>query len=150
MLICQPNSDRSKSIYNLDLVESIRTDFVLFSQYESGLGRFLSNERYLMTPSDAGFVDVKYLESIVRNVKHMGTPLPIPKEEIPCFGGLVFVPTRDLTYLEAMDEIKAYIEKVGNRRVYISELAEELQIDMDLIEVILNDIRRTSGFDGYV
>ena len=74
---------------------------------------------------------------------------PIPRESIPCVGGLVFVPIRDLTYSDAMREIKAYIEKVGHRRVYISELAEELQIDMDLIEQILNDIRRSPGIDSY-
>lgn len=164
MWISQQKSDHSKSIYDFVLVddrayqnigvshglphESIRADFELFSQYD--LERFLPNERYSMIPSDAGVVAVKYLEGLVRNVRHKGTPLPIPKEEIPCIGGLVFVSIRDLSYSDAKSEIKAYIEKVGNRRVYISELAEELQIDMDLIEKILNDIRRSSGIDNYV
>jgi len=56
---------------------------------------------------------------------------------------------RDIDYLDARREIEAYIENVGFRRVYISELVEELQIDMDLIEQILNDIRRSSGIDSY-
>ncbi len=33
-------------------------------------------------------------------------------------------------------EILAYVESVGGRKVYISELAEELLIDFDIIEEI--------------
>jgi len=161
MLPPRPSSNHSKSIYGIDLVderakqdiytkstrESIQGDFVLIDQY--GLGSFLPNDRHLMAASEARVADMKYSEWLARNNRHTGTPLPISKEELPCIGGLVFVPIRDLTYLEAMNEIRAYIEKVGNRRVYISELAEELQIDMDLIEEILREIRRSSGIDSY-
>jgi len=55
----------------------------------------------------------------------------------------VFVPTRDIDYLDAKREIEEYIEKVRFRKVYISELVEELQIDMDLVKQILDDMRES-------
>ena len=160
------NSARAKVIYDLDFADdkacqnlnvtqgppsdTTRLNLELLSQREIDFGRFLPNDRYLMVSSNMGGVGVKILENIIRNARpSYGSPI-IPKDDIPCIGGLVFVPIRDLTYPQAMAEIKAYIEKVGTRRVYISELAEDLQIDMDLIEEILNDIRRASGIDGYV
>jgi len=149
MLICQLNSDHAKSIYSLVLMDDNAYQDIGVSN-RSPSGEFLPNERYLMMSLDAGVGNVNYLEGLAQNAKRLGVLLPIPKEDLPCIGGLVFVPTRDLTYSVAMKEIKAYIETVGNRRVYISELAEELQIDMDLIESILNDILRASGIDGYV
>ena len=166
LLFQRPQSDRSKSIYGLDIVDDranqnldlshkspedrIRVNWELFNQEGIDVGRFLPDEQYLMMPYGARGADLRYLEELVRNAGSIGTPSPIPKEDIPCFGGLVFVPIRNLTYSQAMDEIRVYIEKVGHRRVYISELAEELQIDMDLIKEILEDIRRASGIDGYV
>lgn len=82
---------------------------------------------------------MSYLNKSVRRVR---SP-PIPKEDIPCVGGLVFAPIREIEYHDARREIEEYIEKVGGRRVYISELVEELQIDTDLIKQILNDIRHS-------
>lgn len=55
-------------------------------------------------------------------------------EEIAC------VPLRDLPYDEAKQEIEDYIQKAEDRKVYISELAEELCLDIDLIVDILSDI----------
>lgn len=55
--------------------------------------------------------------------------------------GLIIIDVRDLSYEEAMSEIGAYIKSVGGRRVYISEVALKLQIDMELIEEILEDIQ---------
>lgn len=54
--------------------------------------------------------------------------------------GLVFVPTEDMSYSFAQGMIKAYIKNAGHRRVYISELAEALHIDIDLIKQILSDM----------
>lgn len=166
LIFQRPSSDQSKSIYGLDIVDDIANQNIgvchestrdhvqakieLFNQKGIEFGRFLPNEQYLMMPSGIGFMDLKYLEELIRAAGPIGIPSPIPKEDIPCNGGLVFVSIRDLTYSDAMREIKAYIKSVGHRRVYISELAEELQIDMDLIEQILNDIRRSSGIDNYV
>jgi hypothetical protein len=152
----QQNADRSRSIYDgLNIVDDRANQNIdpcheFPSQNRSDLGRFLPNESYSMMPSQIGGVDLEYLKKLIRDVRPVGISPPIPKERIPCVGGLVFVPIRELDYPQAMREIKAYIERVGNRRVYISELAEELQIDMDLIERILNDIRRSSGIGSYV
>lgn len=166
MLNDRMNSMPSKSIYtsglaedkayqNLNVTQGSSSDITclnleLLSQREIDLTRFLPNGHYLIMLSNMGSMNVKFLENQIQNARYTGGSPAIPKEDIPCIGGLVFVPIRDLTYSDAMKEIKAYIEKVGRRRVYISELAEELQIDMDLIELILNDIRRSSGIDNYV
>lgn len=166
MIFQRPNSDHSKSIYGLNIVDDkanqnmgiyrefpcdlVHAKLELFNQNGIDFGRFHPNERYLMMPSGTGTMDSTYLEELIKSARPAGIPSPIPKEKIPCIGGLVFVPIRDLSYSQATNEIKAYIEKVGHRRVYISELAEELQIDMDLIEQILSDIRRSSGIDSYV
>lgn len=37
--------------------------------------------------------------------------------------------------------IVEYIRKVGGRKVYISELAEELQIDFDVIEEVMIQLK---------
>jgi len=42
---------------------------------------------------------------------------------------------------DSKNKILKYIELAGDREVYISELAEELLIDFDLIEVIMDEIR---------
>jgi len=169
LIFQQQNSDRSKSVYGLDIDDNanqnmgiyreIPDDHIhakpeLFSQNGIDFERFLPNESYLLMSPGIGSMNLRYLEEIIRKDRptgmSLGIPSPIPKEDIPCVGGLVFVPIRDLTYSDAMKEIKAYIGKIGTRRVYISELAEELQIDMDLIEQILNDLRRSSGINNYV
>lgn len=40
-------------------------------------------------------------------------------------------------------QISEYIKNAGNRKVYISELAEELLIDFDLIEEIMKEFECT-------
>jgi hypothetical protein len=55
-------------------------------------------------------------------------------------GGLIIVPIREISYKNAKNEILQYIKDNKNKRPYISELAEYLQIDMELIEKILDDI----------
>jgi hypothetical protein len=62
--------------------------------------------------------------------------LPVNTDE----GGLVFVSVRDICYEDAEAEIRKYIRGIGSRTVYVSELAEELQIDIDLIKSILKRI----------
>lgn len=53
---------------------------------------------------------------------------------------IVVVPIRELSYNDAKKEISDYIEKAGDRKVYISELAEELVIDFELIEEIMEEL----------
>lgn len=47
---------------------------------------------------------------------------------------IVIVPVRELSYNDAQKEISDYIKKARGSKVYISELAEELAIDFELIE----------------
>jgi len=116
----------------------MRRDIELSSQKAVWAGRPSPYVRDFLNYSGGGCVNMNLLKT---GFGHPVPSSPVPKENLPCFGGLVFVPIRDLTYSDAIDEIKSYIEKVDGRRVYISELAEELQIDMDLIEEILDDIQ---------
>lgn len=53
---------------------------------------------------------------------------------------IVIVPLRELSYNDAKKEISEYIKKAGDRKVYISELAEELLIDFELIEEIIEEL----------
>lgn len=53
---------------------------------------------------------------------------------------IVIVPLRELSYDDAKREIIRYIQKVGNRKVYISEIAEQLRLDIELIMQILREI----------
>lgn len=53
----------------------------------------------------------------------------------------MIVPIREMSYNDAKKEISAYIEKTGYRKVYISELAEELVIEFELIEEIMEEMK---------
>lgn len=53
---------------------------------------------------------------------------------------IVIVPLRELSYNDAKKEISEYIKRAGDRKVYISELAEELLIDFELIEEIIEEL----------
>lgn len=64
----------------------------------------------------------------------------VPKE-------IVIVPIRDLSYKDAKTEISNYIQLVNNRKVYISELAEKLRLDVKLIEKIMEELRRKNEFN---
>ena len=55
---------------------------------------------------------------------------------------ITIIPIRKLSYDDAKREIQAYIHKMGYRKVYVSEIAEKLVIDFDLIEDILEDIKK--------
>ena len=53
---------------------------------------------------------------------------------------IVIVPLRELSYNDAKKEILEYIKRAGDRKVYISELAEELLTDFELIEEIIEEL----------
>jgi hypothetical protein len=53
---------------------------------------------------------------------------------------IVIVPIRDLPYEDAKDEISNYIQQVNNKKVYISELAEKLRLNVELIEKIMEEL----------
>ena len=59
---------------------------------------------------------------------------PIQTDEI------VIVPLRELPRDYAKKEIIDYIQNVGGRKVYISELAEKLRLDIELIIDIMDEL----------
>ena len=66
---------------------------------------------------------------------HPDLLLPLTTDEI------IITPVRDISYADAKEEIINYKESVGNRKVYISEIAEKLKIDFDLIESIVDELQ---------
>ncbi len=50
------------------------------------------------------------------------------------------VPLREIPYEYAKSEIIRYIQAAGGRKVYISELAKELRLDIELIMEILQEL----------
>lgn len=61
-------------------------------------------------------------------------PRPIQTDEI------VIVPLRELPRDYAKMEIARYIQQAGGRKVYISELAEKLRLDIELIMEIMDEL----------
>ena len=53
---------------------------------------------------------------------------------------IIIVPLRELPRESAKIEIAEYIQRAGGRRVYISELAEELRLDIELIMEIVDEL----------
>lgn len=78
-----------------------------------------------------------HVDCLVRVIEPRETAKSISKRDLPTEGGFVFMRARDVDYEQARIEIERFIRNAGNRRVYVSELAEELQIDIDLIKEIL-------------
>lgn len=48
---------------------------------------------------------------------------------------------RELSHEDAKREIANYIKNAGDRKVYISELAEELILDIELIMEIIEELK---------
>jgi len=65
----------------------------------------------------------------------LNRPKPILSDEI------LIVPLRELSYENAKEEITNYIQHAGGRKVYISELAEELRLDIELIMEIMEELK---------
>ena len=62
---------------------------------------------------------------------------PIASDELE---EIVIVPLRELPRESAKMEISEYIRKAGGRKVYISELAEKLMLDIELIMEIMEEL----------
>lgn len=70
---------------------------------------------------------------------------------------IVIVPLRELSHKDAKKEIIEYLEKSGKRTVYVSEIVEELRLDIELTAKILHEWRDhmyknqcvEDGFYGY-
>lgn len=65
----------------------------------------------------------------------LNRPKPILSDEI------LIVPLRDLSYEDAKKDITNYIQHAGGRKVYISELAEELRLDIELIMEVMEELK---------
>lgn len=53
---------------------------------------------------------------------------------------IVIVPLRDLPHEDAKNEISNYVQLARGRKVYISELAEKLRLDIELIMEIMEEL----------
>lgn len=59
-------------------------------------------------------------------------------------GMIVIVPLRELPRDYAKIEIAEYIQRAGDRKVYISEIVEELCLDIQLIKDIVEELKRST------
>lgn len=55
-------------------------------------------------------------------------------------GEIVVVFVRKLSYEDAKNEISEYIQRAGGRKVYITELAEELKLGCEQIMEIMKEL----------
>lgn len=111
--------------------------YSLFGQVPSpNLGFYTQDTKQ----TSAGNINMELIKGSVRVVEPHESTESIAKCDLPTEGGFVFICARDINYEQAKIEIERFIRNAGNRRVYVSELAEELQIDIDLIKEILNCI----------
>lgn len=74
------------------------------------------------------------LESVKTFSAERPVPKPIQSDEI------VIIPLRELSRDDAKREITEYIQRAAGRKVYISELAEELCLDIELIMEIMGEL----------
>jgi len=61
------------------------------------------------------------------------------KEEI--INDITIVPLRELSYEDAKKEIIGYLECAGKRKVYVSEIIEKLNLDIELTTEIVHEWR---------
>ena len=73
--------------------------------------------------------------SLNRPYPSLNRPKPILSDEI------LIVPLRDISHENAKKEITNYIQHAGGRKVYISELAEELRLDIELIMEVMEELK---------
>lgn len=68
-------------------------------------------------------------------------PRPLLSDES---GMIVIVPLRELPRDYAKIEIAEYIQRAGDRKVYISEIVEELCLDIELVKEIVEELKRSN------
>lgn len=66
---------------------------------------------------------------------------PIKSEETE---DIIIVPIREIPHEYAKIEISKYIQQAGGRKVYISELAEKLRLDIEQIMEIMEELETES------
>lgn len=108
----------------------------LYKQVGTPVGRLVD---WLAHPDDFSERVFQYHGLTDNNVSTPTHSKPFLSDEI------VIVPIRELSYDDAKKEISEYIKRAGYRKVYISELAEELLIDFELIEEIIEELEMRKG-----
>lgn len=58
----------------------------------------------------------------------------------------MIVNLRRISYKKARTEIIEYLKNAGNKTVYISELAENLRLDIGLIQKILSEVKKEKSW----
>ncbi len=76
-----------------------------------------------------------YYPSLNRPYPSLNRPKSILSDEI------LIVPLRDISHENAKKEITNYIQHAGGRKFYISELAEELRLDIELIIEVMEELK---------
>lgn len=114
-----------------------RLSSIIFRQDETEFGRIVNWWAY----SDEFCGLLGRRGSIFHRLGLTISNIPTPEHSEPFLpDAIVIVPIRELSYNDAKKEISEYIKKAGDRKVYISELAEELVIDFELIEEIIEEL----------
>lgn len=65
-------------------------------------------------------------------------PRPVITDES---GMIVIVPLREIPHDYAKIEIAEYIQRAGDRKVYVSEIVEELCLDIELVMEIVEELK---------
>ena len=135
-------------MYNLELSSNWRDNVQnRFSPPENNLINQHYSESYKQVGTPVGIlVDrLAYRDDLPERVFHQhgltDNNVSITTHSKPFLSDeIVIVPLRELSYNDAKKEISEYIKRAGDRNVYISELAEELLIDFELIEEIIEEL----------
>lgn len=107
---------------------------ILGNQSGTDFSRTVLESYYGMHPIIIGGVVGFQYHGLTASVGLSTRPRPIQTDEI------VIVPLRELPRDYAKMEIAEYIRQAGGRKVYLSELAEELRLDIELIMEIVEEL----------
>jgi len=139
-------------MYNLELSSDWRDDIQnrFPSSEETSINQFYSGSfRQVGTDFRRVVGWLEYRDDLSERVFHQhrlaGSNISTPTHPTFLPDEIAIVPLRELSYNDAKKEISEYIKKAGDRKVYISELAEELLIDFELIEKIIEELEMRKG-----
>jgi hypothetical protein len=106
------------------------------SEHTYGLGKYSGEQQSLYDFENLNcFGSHTVSQQRYRRTPHPDLISPLTTDEI------IITSVRDISYADAKEEIIKYKESMGNRKVYISEIAEKLKIDFDLIESIVDELQ---------
>lgn len=99
-----------------------------------GFDRKLFDSYHGMHQTMSGVAVVAQVYRLTASANPLGPITSDESEEI------VIVPLRELPHEYAKMEISEYVRLAGGRKVYISELAEKLRLDIELIMEIMEEL----------